>query len=116
MDPVQILATLAVFAVVLKGIVDAVRRQWPGLDGLVDQIVAIVLGAGIAWAFDLRATLALLEQAGAGVGRLPAPALDYLITGAGMAFAAGFFAEVAGKSGGNAGTIIEIDEEGNPVL
>ncbi len=116
MDPVQILATLAVFAVVLKGIVDAARRQWPSLDGLVVQVVAIVIGAGIAWVFDLRATEALLTQAGAGGVRIPAPALDYVITGAGMAFAAGFFAELAGKSGGNAGTIIEVDENGRAVL
>jgi hypothetical protein len=114
-DPIQILATVAVLGVVVKGIVDAIRRQWPGLDGLVVQVAAVLVGAGIAWALDVRATEALLESVNASVGRIPPPALDYVVTGVAMAAAAGFLAEIAGRSGGNVGTIIEVDETGTPV-
>ena len=93
------MATVAVFGVVVKGLVDAIRRRWVQVDGLVAQIVAVVVGAAIAWLFDVRATAALLEGAGAGVGRIPAAGFDYLITGGAAAFAAGFFAELSGKSG-----------------
>jgi hypothetical protein len=95
MDPIEVLATVAVFGVVVKAVVQAIRRQWPGLDGLAVQAVAVALGAGGAWAFDLRATAALLEAAGAQVGRMPVPAVDYLITGVAIAAAAGVVAELA---------------------
>lgn len=116
LSPAQVLATVAVLGLVVKMVVDALRRQWPGLDGLTVQVIAIAVGAGVAWGLDVRATAALLEQAGAAVGRLPAPALDYVVTGAAMAATAGFLAEIAGKSGGNVGTIIEVDSSGDPIL
>lgn len=95
MTAVEVLATVAVFGVVVKAVVQALRRQWPSLDGLTVQLIAVLLGAGAAWAFDLRATSALLELAGAAVGRLPAPALDYLISGVAIASAAGVVAELS---------------------
>lgn len=115
-NPVELLATVAVLGAVVKAIVDAIRRQWPRLDGLAVQVVAIGIGAAIAWTLDVRATAALLESVNASVGRLPVPAVDYLVTGTAMAAAAGFLAEIARRSGPAATpVIIEVDGEGNPV-
>lgn len=111
MDPIEILATLGVVAVVVKGVVDAIRRRYPLIDGGIVQLLAIVLGVGVAWGFDLKATAALLEQAGAAVGRVPIAAVDYVITGVAIAFSAGFFAEVSGRSG-NGALLVEVDSEG----
>lgn len=96
----DILVTVGMFAVVLKGIVDALRRQFPKLDGIYVQLISVVIGALAAWGFDLKATAALLDQSGAHVGRMPVPAVDYLITGVAIAFTAGIFAEAVGLSGG----------------
>lgn len=98
MEPVQILATVAVFGVVVKGTIDAIRRAAPSLHGFAVQALAIVIGGLIAWVFDLRATEALLANAGAGGLRVPPAALDYLISGVAMAFTAGFFAEISGSN------------------
>lgn len=95
MTALEILATVAVFGIVVKAVVQAIRRQWPTLQGLAVQLIAVVLGALGAWAFDLRATAALLEVANAHVGRIPAPPVDYLITGVAIAAAAGVVAEVS---------------------
>jgi hypothetical protein len=98
MEPIEVLATVAVFGVVVKAVVQAIRRQWAALDGLAVQGAALALGALGAWAFDLRATQALLEAANASVGRLPHPSVDYLITGVAIAAAAGVWAEITARS------------------
>lgn len=98
MNPIEVLATIAVFGAVVKAVVQAIRRQWPDLGGLAVQGIAVALGALSAWVFDLRATAALLESTGAHVGRLPVAPVDYLISGVAIAAAAGLFAEFARNS------------------
>jgi hypothetical protein len=114
MDPIQTTASLAVFAAAVKGMIDALRRQWPRLDGLGVQLVAVAIGAGIAWGFDFQATEALLASTGALVGRVPPDPLDYLVTGGAIAAAAGLFAERSGRSG-HQPLLVEIDAEGRPL-
>jgi hypothetical protein len=111
-DPLDLGVTLAVFAVAVKAVVDALRRQWPRLDGLAVQVVALLVAAGSAWAFDLHAAEALLTAAGATAGRAPPAVLDFLITGGAIAAAAGLFAERAGRSGPAGPMVVEVDAEG----
>jgi hypothetical protein len=113
-DPVAMLATLAVLGVFVKGIVDAIRRQYPRIDGLKSQALSVAVGALIAWGFDLQGAAAILEATGAAAARVPIVPVDYLITGAALGLGAGFLAEISGRSGGGE-VIIEIDEEGQPV-
>jgi len=109
MDPIGVIATVGVLAIVLKGIIQAIRRQWSQIDGLWVQMIAIALGFGAAAAFDIRATAALLETAGAQVGRMPVPVVDWLITGVAIAFSAGLFAEAVSTSG-NRGLVTVINQ------
>ncbi len=111
MDPGTIAITLSAFAIVTKGIIDALRRQWPRFDGGWVQVAAVTLGAVVAWVFDIQATETLLSTAGATVGRIPPDPLDYLITGGAIAFAAGLLAEITGRSGPPA-ALVEVDAQG----
>lgn len=114
MEPLAVITTVGVIGVVVKAIVDGLRRHYPKLDGLWPQLIALTLGAGIAWAFDLRGAEALLEYVGGAAGRTPIVAVDYLVTGAAIAAGAGFLAEISSR--GKAGTaVIEVDDEGRPV-
>jgi len=116
MDPIQILATIAALSLVVKGVVDALRRQYPSLDGGVVQLIAVALGIGVAVALDIRGTLALLDSIGAGAGRVPISAVDYVITGVAIAFGAGALAEAVGRSGAKANPVlVEVNDEGQPV-
>lgn len=112
MDPIAMLATLTVFGVVVKSVVDAIRKRYP-VDGLWVQGLAWALGAALAWAFDLQGTEALLEYLGATAGRTPNVIVDYIITGAGIAAGAGLLAELAGRSGPrNAVAVVEVNADG----
>lgn len=114
MEPVTVAVTLSAFAVVTKGIIDVLRRQWPRFDGLAVNAAAVTLGTLEAWAFDLQATQALLNAAGATmVGRIPIDPIDFLITGGAIAFAAGLLAEFSGRSGNNNNAVVvEVDADG----
>lgn len=111
MDPGTIAVTIAAFGVVTKGIIDALRRQWPRFDGGWVQAGALALGTAEAAVFDLQATEALLSAAGVSVGRIPVDPLDFLITGGAIAFGAGLLAEVVGRSG-NTAAVVEVDPAG----
>lgn len=110
MEPLAVITTIGVFGVVVKAIVDGARRQYPKLDGLAVQALALALGVGAVWAFDLRGAEALLDFAGATV-RTPHFIADYVITGAAVAAGSGFLAEIAGRSG-NTPVVVEVDAEG----
>ena len=114
MTPVEIIATVTVLSVIVKAVVDAIRRGAPVVDGLGAQLLAWLLGVFVAWTIDLRATLALLEAAGGGAGRIPPAFADYLITGAAIAAGAGAIAELVGRSGSDL-AIVEVDEHGDPL-
>lgn len=109
-----VLLTLSGFGVILSKVVDAIRRQpWAAnLSGTGVQAVALFLAIAAVWALDLRGTEALLQSIGAGyVGRLPAPVLDYVISGAYVAAIAGVFADQKPKEP----AIVEVDAEGKPL-
>lgn len=114
MDPIDLLATLAIFGTFLKAVVDAIRRRRPKMDGLLVQLLAVAIGAAMAWTFDLQGTVAILDQIGASVGRYPPAGIDYIITGGVMAASAGLLAEISGRSGGSP-VIVEVDADGNPL-
>lgn len=111
-DTAAILATLGAFAVVIRAAVQAIRRQWPTLDGLAVQGIALALGAGAAWAFDVQGAQALLEYVGAPAARVPHAAVDYLVTGGAIAATAGFFADLSKKP---EPVVVEVDENGAPL-
>jgi hypothetical protein len=111
-DPGAILVTVSVFAAVVRSIVQAVRRQWPFIDGLAVQAIAVALGALGAWAFDLQGAQALLEVSGAAGATVGHVAVDYLVTGGAIAAAAGLFADVAKSP---APVVVEVDENGAPL-
>ena len=85
--------------VVLKQVIDRFRAWVPRLDAGWVQLAAVVLGAGMAWYFDLQATAALVASmvetfsGGVLVGRAVPVWMDYLVTGFAIAMAAGFFAD-----------------------
>ena len=109
MDSTAILATLGSLSLLTKYLVQAARRHWPTLDGTRVQVGAAVLGTLQAWAIDFRATEALLELAEIQANRLPAPALDYVITGLAIAAGGGFIAELAKGKGE---IVVEVDGSG----
>jgi hypothetical protein len=111
----ELIATIGVLGVIIKAIVDAVRRKYPTMDGLWVQVVAFVLGGGVAFAFDVQATRAILDFIGASAARTPVPALDYVITGAAIAAGAGLLAELSGRSGGPTPVIVEVNASGEPL-
>lgn len=112
LDPGAVLATAAAFAVAVRAIVQAIRRQWPYIDGIWVQVLALGLGALAAWAFDLQGAEALLEYVGAPAARVPHVALDYLVTGGAIAATAGFFEDLAKKP---KAPVVEVDENGRPL-
>jgi hypothetical protein len=114
-SPIDLLASLAIFGTFLKAFIDAIRRKYPRLDGLVVQLLAAAGGAGIAWSFDLQGTEAILGTVGASVGRYPPVAIDYIITGIAIAAGAGLLAELSGKSGQPTPVIVEVGVDGNPL-
>jgi len=111
MEPTEILTTIAVLGVVIKAVVEAVRRQYPVLDGIRVQGLAWALGAGTAWALDIKGTEALLEAMGAAAGRVPITTVDYIITGAAIAAGAGFIAELSGRAKAPP-AVVEVNAEG----
>lgn len=111
-DTAAILATLGAFAVVVRAAVQAIRRQWPYVDGIWVQVLAVGLGALAAWAFDVQGAQALLEYVGAPAARVPHAAVDYLVTGGAIAATAGFFADLSKKP---EPVVVEVDENGAPL-
>lgn len=112
MDPVALLSTVAILGVIVKGAVDALRRKYPTLDGGLIQLIAVVVGIGLAAALDLRATIAVLESIG-GVGNEPHFIVDWILTGVTIGFGAGALAELVGRSGQQPAAIVEVDSSGN---
>lgn len=111
-DPGAVLVTVGVFAVVVRAAVQAIRRQWPFVDGIWVQVLALGLGALGAWAFDLQGAEALLQTVGAPAARVPHVALDYLVTGGAIAATAGFFQDVAKNPDP---VVVEVDDNGAPL-
>lgn len=114
MDPIAALTTITVLGVIVKSLVDALRRQYPRVDGIWPQLFSWALGGGMAWALDIQGTEALLDYLGATAGREPIASVDYLLTGAAIAAGAGFLAEISGRSASDE-VIIEVDDSGEPV-
>lgn len=112
MDAGGILATIGVFSVAVKGLVDAIRRQWPRIDGLSVQVIAVAVGAVSAWMFDLKGAAVLLDAAGAGAARVPTAALDYILTGVAIGLGSGVLAELSGR---RTVPVVEVDAGGKPV-
>lgn len=113
MDPIEILATVGVLGLLVKGAVDAIRRRYPTLDGGVVQLIAIALGIGLAAGLDLRGTAAVLESLGGTLGRDPHFVVDYILTGVVIAFGAGALAEAVGRSGNPTPVVVEVDGSGD---
>lgn len=111
-DPGTVLVTLAVFAAVVRSAVQAIRRQWPFVDGIWVQALAVGLGALGAWAFDLQAAQALLEISGAAGASVPHVSIDYLVTGGAIAATAGLFSDIAKNPDP---VVVEVDENGAPL-
>jgi hypothetical protein len=113
MDPIEILATIGVLALLVKGAVDAIRRRYPTLDGGLVQVIAIILGIGIAAGLDIKGTAAVLESLGGSIGRDPHFVVDYILTGVAIAFGAGALAEAVGRSANPPVAIVEVDATGD---
>lgn len=113
-DPAAMLATLAALAVFVRAAVQAIRRQWPDLDGIRVQLVALGVGALVAWGLDLQGAEALLEYVGAPAARVPHVAVDYLVTGGAIAAMAGLFADLTKTGGVLVDVELEEDEEPAP--
>lgn len=111
-----VVALLGVLGLIVKSLIDAVKRQpWAsGLHGTGIQALAVVLGFVLCYFRDVRATEALLEAAGAagGPGGRAIPAVvDYIIGGFAVAALAGFFHEQKKPEA----VVVEVDASGAPV-
>lgn len=113
-EPLAVITTIGVFGVVVKAVVDGVRRRFPGLDGLLVQGLALVFGFGLAWAFQLHGAAALIDYIGADAATVPNVWVDYVVTGAAIAAGAGFLAEIAGRTKPQP-VVVEVDENGAPL-
>lgn len=111
MEPIAAISTITIAGVVVKAIIEAVRRQYPVVDGIWVQGLAWLLGGGISWALDIQGTEALIEYVGGAVGRTPIAAVDYAITGAAIAAGAGVIAELAGRTK-QPPAVVEVNAEG----
>lgn len=113
-DPVALLAFVAVLGTFVTKVVDAIRRQWPRIDGLGANALAWALGAAVAAALDVRATEAILELAGGGAGRPPAPIVDWIITGAAIAAGAGLLHDLAKRPTVAPTVVVDTGATGGP--
>lgn len=97
----NILLAVGVFGGITKYAIQLIKRHAPNLSGSVTQLIAIVVGIGLAALLDFRAAGSLLDQANVGdvIGREIGAALDWIISGVAIAMASGIIAEVVGTSG-----------------
>lgn len=112
-DPLAVITTIGVFGVIVKSIIDTIRRRYPRLDGTLVQVGALLLGSGLAWSFQLRGASSLMQYLGATAANAPYWAIDYLVTGAAIAAGAGFLAEISGSK--TEAIAFEVDANGDPV-
>lgn len=96
-QPLEILGAITFFSVVIRMVVDAIKRQYP-INGTWVNVLAWALGIVIAAAMDIQGTEALLDYVGVRAGRVPITPVDYAITGAAMAAGAGVLADLAGRN------------------
>ena len=97
MDALALLAVIAALAVVVTKIVEAIRRQFPGLEGTIVQVIALIIATGAAWYVDLDPTPIIADALGITPRPLPAFA-GYFLGGAIIAATAGFFADRANSN------------------
>lgn len=105
MDAVNTLALVTILGGVIHKVVERIRAHWPKIDGDLVTLVAWAIGVLVAWAFGLRATVEIAKMAGISLGAVPV-AIDYVLTGLGIAAGAGIIADVTGRSGSKPGTLI----------
>lgn len=115
MEAVDVLATIAALGVLCQKLVEWIRSL--GGDtfqlGAWTRLVALVVGTGEAWLFDLDPTLAI-SQSPIGLESRPLPTwLSYLIAGGMIAAAAGYFADRSGRS--NPQVVVETPEPSTTV-
>jgi hypothetical protein len=113
-DPAAILATITVLGLVVKAIIDGIRRQYP-VEGIWVQLLAWALGSAMAFGLGIQGTEVLLEFVGATAGRTPHIVVDFIITGAAIAAGAGAIAELVGRAGPSANppVVVEVNADGH---
>jgi MFS superfamily sulfate permease-like transporter len=102
MDPVEVTTiNVAAMLVLLGGliakVVQRIRHRFPRIDGDLVSLLAILLGAGLAWSLDLRGAADLAGSAGLDLGAVPAW-LDYALTGIGLGLGAGVINDLITKT------------------
>lgn len=85
------LEAVVVFALITTKVTERIRTAFT-LDGWVVNLVAIAIGVAFAFGFDLKVVAEVTGIAGAGW-------LDAIVTGVGIGSGAGWFADLAGRSG-----------------
>lgn len=83
MEPVNALVTVLFVGGVIALVIERVRARFPGLDGDLVNLIAAVLGTGVAWGYELDVA------ADVGLAGLAVP-FNYIATGLVIAFGAGF--------------------------
>lgn len=96
-DPIPVLVTLSILSMAIRGIVQALKRQFPAVSGGWTQLAAVVLGLLTAVSLDLLGTGPLLTVLGATAANTPPVIVDYLITGAVLGLGAGYLADIVKK-------------------
>ena len=90
---INVAAMLVLLGGLIAKVVERIRARFPRIDGDLVSLLAIALGAGLAWGLDLRGAAELAGSAGLDLGTLPAW-LDYVLTGVGLGLGAGVISDV----------------------
>ena len=90
---INVAAMLVLLGGLIAKVVERIRARFPRLDGDLVSLLAVLLGAGLAWGLDLRGAAELAGSAGLDLGTLPAW-LDYALTGIGLGLGAGIISDV----------------------
>ncbi len=119
MEPVttiNVAAMLVLLGGLIAKVVQRVRARFPRVDGELVTLLAVLLGAGLAWSLDLRGAAELAGSAGMDLGTIPTW-LDYALTGLGLGLGAGVISDVLKPrpaiviNGGSSGDHEELPED-----
>ncbi len=100
MEPVttiNVAAMLILLGGLIAKIVQRIRVRFPRIDGDLVTLLAVLIGAGLAWSLDLRGAATLAGSAGLDLGTLP-EWVDYAITGLGLGLGAGVISDIITKA------------------
>lgn len=97
MEAIAFLAAVVALGVVAQKVVEFVRGIFPNIDGNVTRLVALVVGSGLAYAFNLDPSAAITASIGVPIRDFP-PVIDFIIGGFFIGSAAGYLADRAGRS------------------